>query len=152
MQLRLRLFVGLVLCSFVGLSGVRAEDAPFTPAAPTIIVHESNPADAGSTPKESQQGKTVVLWISTDGCRGDYVDRDQTPFLKSLMDHGAYSKQLTPMFPSLTFPSHTTEATGVPAGQHGVTSNKFYTPTVGQGFTTCPATHYLFTSKGAHYG
>ncbi len=36
------------------------------------------------------------------------------------------------MFPSLTFPSHSTEATGVPAGVHGITSNKFYDMTIGQ--------------------
>jgi predicted AlkP superfamily pyrophosphatase or phosphodiesterase len=42
------------------------------------------------------------------------------------MEHGEYTKQLTPMFPSLTFPSHTTEATGVSAAAHGIVSNKFY--------------------------
>ncbi|HEY2826765.1 MAG TPA: nucleotide pyrophosphatase/phosphodiesterase family protein [Pirellulales bacterium] len=79
-----------------------------------------------------QKGKAVVLWISIDGCRGDYVDRGQTPFLKSLMEHGEYTQHLVPIFPSLTFPSHTSEATGVAAGVHGIVSNKFYDTRIGQ--------------------
>ncbi len=71
-------------------------------------------------------GKNVVLWISIDGCRGDYVDRGVTPFLQSLMDHGQYTKKLTPVFPSLTFPSHICEATGVRPGVNGIVSNTWY--------------------------
>ena len=138
MKLRIGALLGLLLTSALFVSCARSEDAPSAPQQPKPVegMIELAPAhDAAAAPATSQDsGKTVVLWISTDGCRGDYVDRDQTPFLKSLMEHGAYSKQLTPMFPSLTFPSHTTEATGVPAGQHGVTSNKFYDMTIGQEF------------------
>ena len=77
-------------------------------------------------------GKSIVLWISDDGFRGDYVDRGVTPFLKSLMEHGVYTKQLTPMFPSLTFPSHVCEATGVKTGAHGIVSNKWFDTSVNQ--------------------
>src|SRR5262249_45368138 len=90
---------------------------------PAIAAADSPPA-----------GKATILWISIDGCRGDYVDRGQSPFLNTLMEHGAYTKQLTPMFPSLTFPSHTTEATGVPPGVHGIVSNKFYDTATGKKF------------------
>ncbi|HTQ37533.1 MAG TPA: alkaline phosphatase family protein [Pirellulales bacterium] len=79
-------------------------------------------------------GKNTVLWISVDGNRGDYVDRGVTPFLNSLMQHGDYSKQLTPIFPSLTFPSHTSEVTGVLPGIHGIVSNKFFDTSVGKLF------------------
>jgi predicted AlkP superfamily pyrophosphatase or phosphodiesterase len=81
---------------------------------------------------EAPAGKSVVLWISIDGCRGDYVDRGVTPFLKSLMQHGEYTKQMTPIFPSLTFPSHTSEATGVLPGVHGIVSNKFFDTSIGK--------------------
>ncbi len=77
-------------------------------------------------------GKNVVLWISIDGCRGDYVDRGVTPFLQSLMDHGQYTKKLTPVFPSLTFPSHICEATGVRPGVNGIVSNTWYDTTTHQ--------------------
>ncbi len=85
----------------------------------------------------------MVLWISTDGCRGDYVDRGETPYLRSLMDHGEYTRQLTPLFPSITFASHTTEATGVPAGVHGIMSNKFYDMSIGQEYNMPSDPHLL---------
>jgi predicted AlkP superfamily pyrophosphatase or phosphodiesterase len=48
------------------------------------------------------------------------------------MQEGAYTKQLTPAFPSLTFPSHTTEATGVYVDGHGIPGNAFYDTSTGQ--------------------
>lgn len=70
----------------------------------------------------------VVIWISLDGMRGDYVDRDRDrlPTLSGLMRDGAFTRQLAPVFPSITFPSHISQATGVPVAQHGVTGNSFY--------------------------
>ena len=48
--------------------------------------------------------------------RGDYVDRDRDrlPTLSKLMRDGAFTRQLAPAFPSITFPSHITQVTGVP--------------------------------------
>lgn len=85
---------------------------------------------------ETQQpaGKNVVLWISIDGFRGDYVDRGKTPFLQSLMEHGLYSRELVPVFPSLTFPSHVSEVTGVQPGVHGIISNKYLDVATGEEF------------------
>jgi predicted AlkP superfamily pyrophosphatase or phosphodiesterase len=73
-----------------------------------------------------QQPHVTVVWISIDGCRGDYVDRAETPSLHRLMQEGAYSKQLLTIVPSITFPSHASEATGVTVGAHGIPSNVFY--------------------------
>jgi predicted AlkP superfamily pyrophosphatase or phosphodiesterase len=70
--------------------------------------------------------RTTVLWISIDGLRWDYIDRAPTPFFHKLMAEGAYSRQLTTITPSLTFPSHVSEATGVPASMHGIPANDFY--------------------------
>lgn len=68
----------------------------------------------------------VVVWISMDGFRGDYVDRAATPTFHRLMREGWYSRQLTPITPSITFPSHVSEATGVTVAQHGIPDNAFY--------------------------
>jgi len=69
---------------------------------------------------------TVVAWISIDGVRPDYPERSDTPFFDKLKNEGAYSHQLEPIFPSLTFPSHVSQATGVKVEQHGVPLNSFY--------------------------
>jgi alkaline phosphatase D len=78
--------------------------------------------------------RNVVVWISIDGFRHDYVDRNVTPFLRKLMREGAYSQKLVPITPSLTFPSHATEATGVPASAHGITANDFYDAATAQSY------------------
>ncbi len=71
-------------------------------------------------------GKATVIWISMDGTRADYLDRAPLPFFARLMKEGAYSREFHPVFPPITFPSHCSEATGVPVEQHGVTGNGFY--------------------------
>jgi len=81
-----------------------------------------------STPS-AQAGRTVVVWISVDGLRHDYVQRYHPPLLSRLAREGAFTTQLVPVFPSLTFPSHCSEATGVTTDRHGVTMNAFYDAT-----------------------
>ena len=82
--------------------------------------------EPAAPPRERAVSRNVVVWISIDGLRGDYVDRGVTPFLQTLKLEGAYSQRLVPITPSLTFPSHVTEATGTPASKHGIPSNVFY--------------------------
>ncbi|MEW4568025.1 nucleotide pyrophosphatase/phosphodiesterase family protein [Tautonia sp. JC769] len=74
----------------------------------------------------SADSKTVVVWISLDGWRSDYLDRGASPFLNELAEQGASSRALIPAFPSLTFPSHVSQATGVGVERHGIPSNSFY--------------------------
>ena len=88
----------------------------------------------GVADTSSAAGRNVVLWISIDGFRGDYVDRDRSPFLQSLMKHGLYTRELVPVFSSLTFPSHMSEATGVLPGVHGIVSNKYLDTVTGTEF------------------
>jgi predicted AlkP superfamily pyrophosphatase or phosphodiesterase len=71
-------------------------------------------------------GRNFVIWISVDGLRHDYVDRYHPPLLTRLSHEGAYTRQLIPIFPSLTFPSHLAEACGVPVDQHGIPGNAYY--------------------------
>jgi predicted AlkP superfamily pyrophosphatase or phosphodiesterase len=70
--------------------------------------------------------RNTVVWISIDGFRFDYPDKSETPLLHRMMRQGAYSRDLVTITPSLTFPSHVSEATGVAAGEHGIVSNEFY--------------------------
>jgi predicted AlkP superfamily pyrophosphatase or phosphodiesterase len=73
-----------------------------------------------------QQGRTVVIWISIDGVRPDYLDRSPTPFFDRMHAEGAFSAGLAPVFPSLTFPNHVSQATGRTVDGHGVPMNAFY--------------------------
>jgi ectonucleotide pyrophosphatase/phosphodiesterase family protein 5 len=80
-------------------------------------------AAAAQTPEPPP--RTAVLWISVDGLRGDYIGRAPLPFFDRLVAEGLWTKKMAPPFPSITFPSHVTEATGVGADRHGVPGNSF---------------------------
>ncbi len=69
---------------------------------------------------------SVVYWISIDGLRSDYLERADTPFFDFLLAEGAYSLEHEVVFPSTTFPSHVSQATGVRPGEHGITANSFH--------------------------
>lgn len=77
-------------------------------------------------PAESPAPENTVFWISVDGLSPDYLDRADTPFLDTLRSKGAYSGKVAPVFPSVTFASHVSQATGVRPEIHGITGNSFY--------------------------
>jgi predicted AlkP superfamily pyrophosphatase or phosphodiesterase len=70
--------------------------------------------------------KTVLYWLSIDGMKYDYLHKTDSPFLKDLVTKSVFSKKLRPSYPSITFPSHTTKATGVKVAEHGIPLNFFY--------------------------
>jgi predicted AlkP superfamily pyrophosphatase or phosphodiesterase len=71
-----------------------------------------------------------VIFLTIDGFRPDfYLDSGwQTPNLHALMNDGAYAKGVNSVFPSMTYPSHTTIVTGVQPAKHGVFYNNIFTP------------------------
>ena len=79
--------------------------------------------------------KNVVFWLSIDGFRGDYLDRTNTPHFDKLLAKSFHTNKLTPIFPSITFPSHASQATGVQVAEHGITSNAFYDTQLGTVFS-----------------
>ncbi len=82
-------------------------------------------ADASAEPPRERSGP-VVVWISIDGFRWDYLDKAETPVLDRLRAEGAYTHAYVPVFPSLTFPAHVSQVTGTPVTQHGIAANAFY--------------------------
>ncbi len=71
-----------------------------------------------------------VIFLTIDGLRPDfYLDSGwQTPNLRALMKDGAYAKGVNSVFPSMTYPSHTTIVTGVQPVKHGIFYNNIFTP------------------------
>ncbi|MDN3551652.1 alkaline phosphatase family protein [Mucilaginibacter aquaedulcis] len=83
-----------------------------------------------STGQLMAQSAKHVIFITIDGFRPDfYLDSQwQTPNLHTLMNDGAYDKGVNSVFPSMTYPSHTTIVTGVQPAKHGVFYNNIFTP------------------------
>lgn len=70
------------------------------------------------------QTKHVVL-ISIDGLRPDfYKDKKwNTPNLQRLMKDGVFADGVNSVFPSVTYPAHTSIITGAQPGRHGIYFN-----------------------------
>ncbi len=74
----------------------------------------------------AEDKKTILFWLSIDGMKFDYIEKTESPHFKELLSKSFYSKKLRPIFPSITFPSHTALATGVRVKDHGISLNTFY--------------------------
>ena len=72
--------------------------------------------------------RDYVVLVSFDGLRHNYLDRVDTPGFDRLAATGAVADALIPVFPSLTFPSHYSIATGMYPAHHGIVGNQFYDP------------------------
>ncbi|KAA5547488.1 alkaline phosphatase family protein [Adhaeribacter rhizoryzae] len=78
----------------------------------------------------AQAAKHVIL-ITIDGFRPDfYLDKSWGAVnLQYLMENGVHAKGVNGIFPTVTFPSHTTLVTGVKAAKHGIYYNDPFEPT-----------------------
>jgi predicted AlkP superfamily pyrophosphatase or phosphodiesterase len=67
-----------------------------------------------------------VIVVSIDGLKPEYYleERWPTPALRQVMKRGAHAVAVQAIFPSLTYPSHTTMATGALPARHGIWSNR----------------------------
>lgn len=80
-----------------------------------------------------------VVLISIDGLRpADALPgpsrKAAMPSLDALRERGSWADGVVGVFPSLTYPSHTTVVTGVRPGVHGVTQNTRFSPDGGGGW------------------
>ncbi len=75
----------------------------------------------------AQSTKYVIL-ISIDGSRPDFYKDDAwgTPVLHQMKDAGVYADGVTSVFPSVTYPSHTTMVTGALPSKHGIYYNELF--------------------------
>ncbi len=78
--------------------------------------------------------QATVVWISVDGLRHDYIERVHPPVLSKLAREGAYTNQEMPIFPSLTFPNHTAQVTGLRVDGSGIPTNVFFDQETGKGY------------------
>lgn len=68
----------------------------------------------------------IVIMISIDGFRADYMQKINPPNLKRIIKEGIYSPGMIPSYPTHTYPNHFTLVTGRKPSNHGILSNYFY--------------------------
>ncbi len=89
--------------------------------------------------KKSVTTPPLLIMLSIDGLRADYVD-DATlhlPALRGLMARGARATRMAPIFPTVTWPCHTSIVTGVSPARHGILGNLVFDRASGR-----PVEHY----------
>jgi predicted AlkP superfamily pyrophosphatase or phosphodiesterase len=74
-----------------------------------------------------------VLMISIDGLKPEYITQADAhgmkiPFLRALIANGTYADGVIGIFPTVTYPSHTTLITGVWPAEHGIYNNLEFDP------------------------
>ncbi|XP_022107629.1 bis(5'-adenosyl)-triphosphatase enpp4-like isoform X2 [Acanthaster planci] len=80
-------------------------------------------------------GTPLVLLVSFDGFRWDYLDRTDTPHFDSFVREGVKAKYIFDTFASKTFPNHYSIATGLYQESHGIVGNVMYDPFSGANFS-----------------
>ncbi len=75
------------------------------------------------------KGPARVVVVSIDGMMPEtYLDPDRlglaVPTLRSLAARGAYARSVESVFPTVTYPAHTSIVTGAPPRVHGIVSNR----------------------------
>jgi predicted AlkP superfamily pyrophosphatase or phosphodiesterase len=99
--------VGLALALGVAASAVRGEDQA-VPPGPSVDRH--------------------VVMISIDGLGASWYmpppPNLRTPNLRRLMEEGSYAEGVEGVYPSVTYPSHTTLVTGRLPAEHGIFTNR----------------------------
>jgi hypothetical protein len=84
---------------------------------------------SSSLPLQSPTTAPRLVVVSIDGLMADaYIHPDahnlKIPALRALVARGAYATAVEGVFPTVTYPSHTTIATGVMPAVHGIVGNK----------------------------
>lgn len=74
-----------------------------------------------------------VLMISVDGLKPEYVlEADarglKIPFLRGLLRDGVHARGVAGVWPTVTYPSHTTLLTGTSPAEHGIYNNLEFDP------------------------
>jgi predicted AlkP superfamily pyrophosphatase or phosphodiesterase len=76
----------------------------------------------------ASRGEPALVVVSIDGLSASVVDDPtyRVPTLRGLAARGVRAERLEPVFPSVTWPCHTTLLTGVSPARHGVLGNHVF--------------------------
>ncbi|KAF7722987.1 hypothetical protein EC973_002457 [Apophysomyces ossiformis] len=111
----------------------------------TILKFGHDPSHSGQIAEKQYNNGThsfgpTVIFISLDGFRNDYLERNITPNLAHFgkltnkRRQTAVSTDSSDKRQSITFPNHWTLVTGLYPEAHGIVGNDFFDPNLGEAF------------------
>ncbi|MGZ6096714.1 MAG: alkaline phosphatase family protein, partial [Polyangiales bacterium] len=84
---------------------------------------------APRAPQKAHEQQRKLVIISIDGLRADAFAHDlKVPNLRSLVARGTLAEGVTSVWPTVTYPAHTTLVTGAKPAQHGILNNGPFDP------------------------
>jgi predicted AlkP superfamily pyrophosphatase or phosphodiesterase len=99
---------------------------------PRVSTTSTSPADRATVAPSADR---IVLLVSLDGFRADYINRPGAVRLRQLAASGVRAERMVPAFPSKTFPNHYTIVTGLHPEHHGIIANTMFDAAIGRTFT-----------------
>lgn len=98
----------------------------------TLVCTACTLAQPAREPEKNVPTKHVIL-VSVDGLMpGAYLDPDAhgltVPTLRAMKAGGAHATHMLSVFPSVTYPAHTSMVTGTTPMHHGVVGNRLFDP------------------------
>jgi Uncharacterized proteins of the AP superfamily len=74
----------------------------------------------------------IILVISNDGFRYNYLDKNITPNTNNVKISGSHAEYMRSVFITKTFPNHHSIATGAYPEVNGILANEVFDPTYGK--------------------
>jgi hypothetical protein len=104
--------------------------ATLTALAVLLVPGAAQDAPAPARPAEAKAPADHVVLVSIDGLRPEfYLDRTwPAPTVQHMAAEGAHAVAVRSVFPSVTYPSHTTMITGARPARHGIFYNTPFEP------------------------
>ena len=96
-----------------------------------LVVFSSGP---GRSVLAQNADAPLLILISFDGFRWDYLRQAPAPALQRLIERGVRAEGLIPSYPTKTFPNHYTIVTGLSPEHHGIVANDIRDPATGRTF------------------
>lgn len=90
----------------------------------------TKPSNTPHSSEGAREPARRVLLLSIDGLRPDYLEETThaLPHLRKLRDEGAHARGMHGIWPTVTYPAHTTIVTGARPARHGILANGAFDP------------------------
>ncbi len=113
-----------VLYSFVKYINYKKKWKKLNPLLFAVIL-----LSMASCTQKAQDEHHYLVILSMDGFRWDYPEKVETPNLDAIATYGVRAERFIPSFPTTTFASHYTMATGLHPDHHAYLWTAFTPPT-----------------------
>jgi len=127
-----RLLRSLLNAALLAALACSGGEAP--PAASAAIAVEDGARQSGGINAAGHRDAPHVVLISFDGFGAELWGLHATPSFDRVAAAGVRAERMIPVYPTKTFPTHYSIATGMYTETHGLVGNRFWAPDLGASY------------------